>query len=237
MIMPWYQRIKSFNRQNYIDMGVIKDKSDTLNKIAVFKKIIAEALDDGHDFICLDCLHSILEGSGRNLNRDQLIGILKPISKKQVTFLLIHHSNKDSETMSLTHELRYVFDNIYRLELKKNYKNGFSDLELIEENARYNTPHIVTIKRSIGNDSKVIHDVVRSEIYQPNSKKGASIKNIRTTIIDMLMNEEANFISYDDLINNLKEITGKENDEANIMKHLKNVSDKEKLISMKDGFT
>jgi len=237
MVMPGYRRIKILKRQNYIEMGVIKDKSDTLDKIAVFNKIIAEALDDGHDFICLDCLHSILEGSGRSLNRDKLIGILKPISNMQVTFLLIHHTNKDSETMSLTNQLRYVFDNIYRLEFKERFDEGSSKLELIEENARHNNPHDVTIMRSIRNDSNVTHIVVDSKISQPNSKNGSVKKNIRAKIVDILINEEENSISYDDLINKLKEITGKENDEANIMKHLKNVSDKEKLISMKDGST
>ena len=232
-----YRRIKIYTRQNYVDMGIIKKRSDALDKVAVFKKIIVEALDDEYDFICLDCLHSIVEGNGRSLNRDQLISILKPISERHVTFLLIHHTNKDPETMSLTHELRYVFDNIYRLELKKNFDDGSSDLELIEENARHNTPHVVTIKRSFVNDFNVIHNVVHSEVHQPKSKKNTFKRNIKAMLIDILMNEEANSISYDDLINNLKEVTGKENDEANIMKHLKSINSKEKLISMKDGST
>ena len=237
MTIPFHNRVKYYIRKNYVEMGLIKKETDKLNKVAVFIKIVKEAVENGHDLICLDCLTSILEGKGHNLDRDKIREILKPFSNKEVTFLLIHHTLKQNQTMALTNELRYTFDNIYKLVEKKRNEDGSTELELIEENARNNTPHIVTIKRTIDDNEKVTHTVLGSDVYQPNHDNNNKKPNMKNLIIDVIKNNDGEEIQYKDLILQLERKTGKKNDESNIMKWLKELGDDTGIVKMKDNST
>ena len=234
-----YHRIKYYNRQNYIEMGIIKEKSDKLDKIAVIEKIIIEALDNDHDFICLDCLNSIVEDSGRNFYREDILKIIKPLSGRNVTLLILHHTTKQKNKMALTQELRNIFDNIYFLEEKERIDNHTTDLELIEEEARDNAPHTLTLRRKINTNFLVHFEIIKSDISQPNRKNNR--KNINSFILEIIMDNKKNkkkIILYKSLITKLKEVTGKENiDEANIMKLLKKLKEEEGIIEMKNGST
>jgi hypothetical protein len=133
--------------------------------------------------------------------------------------------------MTFTNELRNAFDNIYRLEVK-NYYDGYTEMLLTEENARDNTPHIVNIKRTITNDSRVKHEVIDSEILK-NSDITSHKKNVKEWIKELI---NSNPLEYEKFLSDLNDKTGRENDEANIKKILKKLQD-ENMIDMKGGST
>jgi hypothetical protein len=80
----------------------------------------------------------------------------------------------------------------------------------------------------------VEHEYLNSELSQPDKK--ATRKNIKKMIYDIIGNHETEELSYLELLNKLSELTGKDNDEANIKGRLKALEG-EGIIEMADGHT
>jgi hypothetical protein len=226
-----YHRIRVFRKQNYIDMGLV-DKNGKLDKIAVIEKIIEDAINHGNDFICIDPLFAMVEGSGRAFNREHIIRIIRPISEKHITLLLLHHETK-SKKMALTQELKNTFDNIYKLEITKRSEEA-DELSLIEEGARDNIPHILTIKRTFAKDKTVKYELINTEIFQSDGQKAK--KSIKSYIRDIISYYNDEILPFDELIKELKAKTEKSSlDVSNIEKRLKELRDEEKVVEMTDG--
>jgi hypothetical protein len=231
---PGHHHIKVLRKQNYKEMGLVDPKTGKLDKIAIIERIMQEKLDKGIDFICIDPLFAILE-SGRELTRSHLKRIIEQASKKHMTVLLLHHETKDGK-MALTQELRNSFDNIYKLEVVDRPEERLAELKLTEEDARNNAPHVLKIRRTIGEKGTVEHELMSTEITQPSQKEHGP--NIESIIREIILSHNEDMLSYETLRDELKKITKKDNlDEKNIKGILKKLKDNENLVDMNDGKT
>jgi len=230
-----HRHIKILFRQNYVEMGVIKNKNEILDRIAVIEKIIDETISNGADFICIDSLHALIEENPRSFNLSQIKKIIEPISKKHITFLLINHTTKDRKTMAFTNELINAFDNIYKLEIKEYISDNNATIILTEENARDNVPHIITIERILSDNYIVKHGIICSDILK-NPRTTSLGKNETDWIKEIINSCSSEYMEYKELVLALEDKLGKKNDEANIKKILKRLQD-ENVIAMKDGST
>jgi len=224
---------KNILRHNYDDQGIVYKRKKKLNKLFLLKMIIKNAINNDYDFICLNHFDMVLESNNSKSYKEELIEILRMITNKQVTFLMIRHSNIDGKTPHID-DLSQLFDNTYNLILNNIVDDNNAEFELIEEYAK-NTPLKNTIKRTV-KDSQIKHKITNSEVYQPSIGSNKKKENIKTLLIKIFRENASEEISYKDLIHRLEKLTGKENDEANIKKWLQHHEEKG-FIKRKDGST
>jgi len=228
-----FHHFKTLKRQNYVEMGIIKNIKDKLDRIAVIEKIIINEIKDGTDFICIDSLKALVEKNTHFFNRSHIRRLLEQVSKNHITFLLINHTTSDQKSMAITDDLRNTFDNTYKLEMKK--RNDYIEMTLIEEEARDNECHIIKFKRTISDNYIVEHEIINSEVSESIDLTPHK-KNVKYFIKEILADWPSEYIEFEILYSKLQEKTNKGKDKANIEKILKELEN-EDIIARKDGIT
>jgi hypothetical protein len=205
---PEYRKIQNISRSVLAQAGKFA-KTIKNPDIAIFHAIVENLINQGVDFICLDSLNALLGGT-TNFGRDTIESILDPMRSTGVTFLLIHHENKNGKMFG-SENLPASFDHIYHLELQR--KEGREILTLDEE-ARNTAPTKLTILRTWENSIPIYEMLPETTILSnPSSLPDKIMEALSSfgeeTVLFGDLFEKLDDIKKGTLKNNLKEIENK----------------------------
>lgn len=219
-VNPEYRKIQNISKSVWAQAGKLK-KSSKSPDIAIFHAVVEKLINQGVDFICLDSLNALLGGT-TNFGRDTIESILEPMSGTGVTFLLIHHENKNGKMFG-SENLPASFDHIYHLELQR--KEGREILTLDEE-SRNTAPNNLTILRTWENGVP-IYEVL------PESAMPSEPTSLPDRIMEVLSLFDEETVLFDDLFDQLEQLDIKTGTLKNKLKELENKG----LIEKADGKT
>jgi hypothetical protein len=226
---PSYNKFRNISNQVMSRAGIRNEKKD-FDEITVWQAVANLLLEDGVDFICLDNLNALTGGNAK-ISRTMIERILEPIVSKNVTFLLIHHTNKKGDVFGSI-DIINAFDHIYHLRkmqvpLEQNI-NG-ADRLLIDETSRYTQSKQIIFERKFIDDIPIY--TMLSDKPADNTPYASNEKNVADRIINILTYLDGNTILFPELFDMLGNIS--KGTLKNTLTELKTRG----LINMTDGKT
>jgi hypothetical protein len=221
------KEIKRLNKESGIDEKIL------LNDFLVLERIMKEAVSDGVDFICIDTLRGLM-GKIVILNYANLNKIIDIPSKKNITVLLLHHTNRMQDVANSSDLARKV-DNTYKLSEDESNNDNTKKYLVIETVSRFGPSQLTKIERTTSDDGVVVTHTIISIDNNLKTLNKKEILNLKDKIRAVLLEYNQLEIAFDVLV---EEICRKyeKHEEKSIINELPALG-KEKLIKMTDGKT
>lgn len=129
-------------KQRLKEIGIKEDKR--FNNILVFE-ILIEQIGNTFDFVCIDTWKAFQDdGSFRNDDIDRIMSIC---SKKGITLLVLHHTNKKDEIVGRK-DIEQKFNSVYILNEVKQSENDVTYLKLDMHKSRFIKKETHYLKRT-----------------------------------------------------------------------------------------
>jgi KaiC/GvpD/RAD55 family RecA-like ATPase len=225
-----YRKMRNIADAVLSKMGL--SKGEKADDFTILNAIIKVAIDEGADLICVDSLNA-LTGGRPKIDRHIIERIFQPFAGKNITFLLIHHTNAKGNLYGGVNSFD-AFDHVYQLGkmLSGASAPGTKFFELDEVKSRHGEEvHIVFTRAHDGQDVK--YDLVSVEPLGERGRKSQQSSNLAQKVKAALSDFEQDDIPIADLFRKLGGEEG-EVSEGGLKKKLKDLED-EGVVSKADG--
>jgi hypothetical protein len=231
-INPNYRKVRNITDTVFAKMRL--PRGEKTDNFTILTAIVNEVIDEGADLICLDSLNALLDGRSR-IDRHSIERILQPLIGKDITFLLIHHTNAKGELYGGVNSFD-AFDHVYRLNKMPDSTStpGTSTLVLDEVKSRHSEELRIVFTRTHTNQD-VTYELVSDEPLGDGSWVSQQPTNLNQKIKAAILGFEHDDIPFADLFRKLGGEEGKVS-EKGLKNELKTLKD-QGSITMTDGKT
>jgi hypothetical protein len=193
-----FHKFRNISDLVYGRAGLSKNGKN-FDEFMVFQAVVKILLEDGADFICLDSLNALTGGNAK-ISRAMIERLLDVVVGKNITFLLVHHTNKKGEIFGSI-DVVNAFDHIYQLSKIRVPKEQViygTDRLLLDETSRY-TRSKKTIFERKWVDNTPVYKVLSDTVPEFEIQDFATA-TIAERIKNILTYNNSEIILLDDLI-------------------------------------